>query len=186
MSQPLLPAAAYREHAMACLRTGDGVGAHRWAKGWIGAGGGPHLDPWLVYVADALLRGQPRNAVHAVDLAIGGWLPGPQDRATMLYIRGVIVFRRLDDPRTALRDFQPARPALPDWLAPLAEPEIHACESAAPLSRKRKPSVSTARAYLPPPHPLSTHNNAYEPRSDGEPPDNGLRTLLNGMGIRLC
>jgi hypothetical protein len=102
MSEPLPSAAAYRELALACLRAGDGLGAYRWAKGWIGAGGGPHIDPWLVYVASSLLRGQPRNAVHAIDLAIGGWLPGRQDRAAMLYVRGVVVFRRLEDPKTAL------------------------------------------------------------------------------------
>ncbi|WP_436535946.1 hypothetical protein [Actinoplanes sp. HUAS TT8] len=124
MSEPLPPAAAYREQAMASLHAGDGLGAYRWAKGWIGAGGGLHIDPWLVYVASDLLRGQPRNAIHAVDLAIGGWLPGRQDRAVMLYVRGIIVFRRLDDPRTALRDLEPARSHLPGWLAPLTDSEI--------------------------------------------------------------
>jgi hypothetical protein len=168
---------------MACLRAGDGLGAHRWAKGWIGAGGGPHIDPWLVYAACDLLRGQPRNAVHAIDLALGGWLPGPQDRAVMLYVRGVIVFRHLDDPKTALRDLEPARQALPSWLVPLAEPEISACRSAAPLSRKRKPSVANARPYLPPPHPIATRDHAREHRSDGDSPDHDLRALLSGMGV---
>jgi hypothetical protein len=167
---------------MACLHAGDGVGAHRWAKGWIGAGGGPHIDPWLV---GALLRGQPRNAVYAIDLANGAWLPGQQDRATMRYVRGVIVFRHLDDPKAALRHLEPAQPALPGWLAPLAESEISACKNAAPLSRKRKPSVSNARTYLQPPRSASTRDHAYEPRSDGDPPDNDLRTFLSSIGVSI-
>ena len=46
------------------------LAAHRWAKGWIGQGGGAWIvDPWLVYAASAIMNGQRRNAVHSIDLA---------------------------------------------------------------------------------------------------------------------
>jgi hypothetical protein len=185
MSEPLPPAAAYREQALACLRDGDGLGAHRWVKGWIGAGGGPHIDPWLADVACDLLRERPRNAVLAIDLAIGTWLPGVWDRAAMLYVRGVIVFRHLDDPKTALLDLDPIRETLPGWLEPLTISEITACEDAAPLSRKRKAAVANARPYLPPLQAVATGDHAHEHRADGDPPDYELRALLTGMGVPL-
>jgi hypothetical protein len=55
----------YRERALRALVAGDWHDAYRWAKGWIGRGGGAWIvDPWLVYAASALLHRQPRSAIH--------------------------------------------------------------------------------------------------------------------------
>lgn len=132
---------------MTCLQTGDWRRAHRLAKGWIGSGGGRHIDPWLVYVASALISGKARDAVHSIDVAIGCWLPGQQDRAALLWLRGCIVHRQLNDPRTALRDLLESRTALPAWVTNQRNAEIAACEEAANHSRKRVASVKQAWSY---------------------------------------
>jgi hypothetical protein len=60
----------YRELAVESLDQDDWYGAYCWAKGWIGHGGAGLLDPWLVYVASALIHRRPRTASHSVDLAL--------------------------------------------------------------------------------------------------------------------
>lgn len=176
----------FREQALACLQTGDWRGAHSWAKGWIGSGGGPHIEPWLVYVASALISGKARDAVHSIDLAIGLWLPGQQDRAALLWLRGCIVHRQLNDPRTALQDLLEAGPALPAWLTNQRDAEIAACEEAAPRSRKRVPSVKQAWSYSGQPETLRLPEHAYEPRSDGEAPDRRLINILVDLGLPVA
>jgi hypothetical protein len=79
----------YRRLALEALAVGDGRAAHAWAKGWIGSGGGAWiLDPWLVYVASALLVRQPRNAVHSTDIALRHWISDPPDRSILPWVRG--------------------------------------------------------------------------------------------------
>ncbi|MEU8213915.1 hypothetical protein AB0B85_32470 [Micromonospora sp. NPDC049044] len=181
------PAASeFRERAVACLQAGDWRGAHSWAKGWVGSGGGSHIEPWLIYVASALLSGKARDAVHAIDLAIGLWLPGKHDRAALLWLRGCVVHRRLNDPRTALLDLLPAEPALPPWLTDQREAEIAACEEAAQHSRKRVPSVKPAWSYSGRPESLRLPQQADEPRSDGEAPDAQLVKVLVDLGLPVA
>jgi hypothetical protein len=156
------------------------------AKGWIGSGGGPHIEPWLVYVAAALINEKAKDAVHSIDLAIGLWLPGVHDRAALLWLRGCIVHRKLDDPRTALRDLLIAGPALPVWLTSQRDPEIAACEEAARHNRKRVPSVKQAWSYSGQPETLRSPDNAREPRSDGEAPDRRLINILADLGLPIA
>ncbi|WP_200211031.1 hypothetical protein [Micromonospora coerulea] len=192
MSQPQPPtamppsASEFCEQALTCLQTGDWRGAYRWAKGWIGSGGGTHIEPWLVYVASTLTSEKARDAVHSIDLAVGLWLPGAQDRAAMLWLRGCIVHRRLNDPRTALRDLLVAGPALPVWLANQRDAEIAACEEAARHSRKRVPSVKQAWSYSGQPETLRFPDHAHEPRSDGEAPDRRLINILVDLGLPVA
>ncbi|GAB3336821.1 hypothetical protein GCM10027452_10090 [Micromonospora halotolerans] len=171
---------------MARLQAGDWRGAHSWAKGWIGSGGGPHIDPWLVYVASALISGKARDAVHSIDLAIGLWLPGQQDRAALLWLRGCIVHRQLNDPRTALRDLLEAGLALPAWLTNQRGVEIAACEEAARHSRKRVPSVKPAWSYSGQPETRRLPDHAYEQRSDGAAPDGRLINILADLGLPVA
>src|SRR5690348_11496112 len=99
MTDPLASEAEYRRMAVEALAVRDANAAHAWAKAWIGNGGGAWIvDPWLVYVASALLAGQPRNAVRSTDVALRHWIADSQDRAVLLWVRGNVVRRRLSDP----------------------------------------------------------------------------------------
>jgi hypothetical protein len=147
MTDPLAPGSEYRKLAVAALEAGDWHGAYRWAKGWIGGGGAWIVDPWLIYVASALRHGQPRGAVHSTDLALKHWIPESEDRAILLWIRGEVVRRRLNDPKTALPDLASAAESAPSWLAAQAAADREACEIEAASSRKRKPSVGPAPEY---------------------------------------
>ena len=138
-------AAEYRRIIVEALTNGDWREAARWAKGWIGSGGGARsVEPWLADVASSLLRGEGRTAVHSCDLALKHWLERPDQRAVMYYVRGEVVRRKLRDPKTAQADFDAATPAAPDWLK-VAEAQV-ACREEALVSRKRKPSVEPAPA----------------------------------------
>jgi hypothetical protein len=100
MRDPVAPVAEFRKEAIAALEAGDWYGSYQWAKGWISSGGGARIvDPWLVYVASALLHGHPRTAVHSTDLALKHWIPEAEDRAILLWIRGDVVRRRLSGSR---------------------------------------------------------------------------------------
>ena len=145
---PVAPEAEFRKEAIAALAAGDWYASYQWAKGWIRGGGGAWIvDPWLVYVASALLHGQPRTAVHSTDLALKHWIPEAEDRAILLWIRGEIVRRRLNDPKAALANLASAAESAPSWLAEQAAADHQACEIEASASRKRKPSVGSAPDY---------------------------------------
>jgi hypothetical protein len=138
----------YRGPALAALAAGDWYGAYSYAKGWIVAGGGAWiLDPWFLYAASALVHGQPRGAVHSLDLALGVWIEPIPDRGTLLWARGAIVRGRLADPKTALTDLCRAAEDAPRWLCTTAAADAEACLGEAELSRKRKPSVGAAPTY---------------------------------------
>jgi hypothetical protein len=138
----------YRREITACFERRDWLGAHRWAKGWIGSGGGAHsVEPWLVYVASAIRQSQRRGAVHAVDLALEHWIAKPAPRGVLLYIRGEVIRRHLRDPKTALEDLRRAEEAVPDWLRDEATAARERCEEDAPSSRKRKRSVNPAPSF---------------------------------------
>ena len=179
------PSAEFRALALACLHNGDWYGAYRWAKGWIGCGGGHHIDPWLVYVASDLMHGKRAGATHALDMAMGLWLPGTHDRAALLWLRGCIVHRCMNDPRTALLDLRAAAPGLPDWLIDHRDAEIAACEEAARRSRKRVPAVKQAWSFTgrPDTSRIRDRADAYEPRSDGDAPDPRLVDFLVDLGL---
>ena len=157
---------SYPVNAAEALAKRDWYSAYRWAKGWISSGGGAWtLDPWLVYAASALMQRQPRQAIHSLDLALKTWIDAPPDRAILLWARGEILLRWLDDPKTALLDLREAANDAPAWLRADAVASLTASERDAPKSRKPKPSVELRPAYMgdhidrgvvaPPPGPRS-------------------------------
>jgi hypothetical protein len=160
-----------RAEAVAGLQAQDWRAVYDWSKSWIGWGGGAWLpDPWLLYAASALLKGEPRTAVHSLDLALRRWLAGQADRAALTWLRGVLVADQLKDPRTALLDLRESRGQLPDWLTAGAEERLAACEAAAATSRKRVPSVKPRPEYA---AVAATHDGVAPPvgeRVDGQRP----------------
>jgi len=134
-----------RRLAIEGLETGDWHLAYNAAKGWVTGGGGAwSTDPWLVYVASALLHRQPKIAVHSCDLALSTWVEGEVDRAVIAWARGNVVFRWMNDPKTAQADLDGAVAQAPDWLRALADADAEQCRAAALVSRKRKPGVTPA------------------------------------------
>lgn len=130
------------------LAAGDWYGAYATSKGWIGSGGGAgRLDPWIGYVASGLLHGQPRTAIHPIDLALGTWLPRSADRSIMFWVRSRVLRLRLNDPRIAIADLADATAGIPSWLRPELTADVASCEAEAAVSRKRKPSVRPPPAF---------------------------------------
>jgi len=132
-----------------------GVAAHEWrdvygwTKSWIGWGGGAWVpDTWLLYAVSALLEGKPRNAVHSLDLGTRIWLGGAVDRASLTWLRGVIVMDRLNDPKTALVDLEAALSLLPSWLSTGGPERIDRCRDEAGRSRKRVATVQPRPEYV--------------------------------------
>ena len=173
----------FRARTLAYLEAGEGHRAYQWAKSWITSGGATHPDPWLVYVASSLLDGKPRNAVHSIDLALGRWLPGAQDRAAFRWLRGCIVRTKLKDPKTALLDLLRAAQSVPDWACSHPDAYVAECQEEAHKSRKKVASVNGAWAYSEPPNMPSLRDHAYEPRADGDPPSRRLIAILVGLGL---
>ncbi|MBO3088838.1 hypothetical protein [Cellulomonas dongxiuzhuiae] len=131
-----------RREALAALAKDDWHDVYRWTKSWVTSGGGAWLpDTWVLYAVSALLKGEPQTAVHALDLGLTTWIIGSQDRAVLRWCRGVIIWTRLNDPKTALTDLDPAD-ALPAWFSAVQSDAIDRCAEDAVKSRKRVPSVS--------------------------------------------
>jgi hypothetical protein len=130
-----------RAKALDGLESEDWKIVYDWTKSWVGWGGGAWIpDTWLLYAVSGLLHGQPRSAVHSLDLGIGIWLTGPIDRGLLIWCRGVVVMRYLTDPKTALLDLRSVEePAT--WLASTMEGAVGRGEQAAAHSRRRKPTV---------------------------------------------
>ena len=78
----------------------------------------------------------------------GHWIREPADRAVLLWARGTIVRGRLGDPKAALADLAATAAAACDWLSGPAAQDRDGCSAEADASRKRKPSVAAAPAYL--------------------------------------
>jgi hypothetical protein len=160
-----------RSEALAGLQAQDWRPVYDWSKSWIGWGGGAWLpNPWLLYAASALLKGEPRTAVHSFDLGLRVWLSGHADRAALTWLRGVVVADRLKDPKTALLDLRESRGQLPHWLIAGADERLAACEASAATSRKRVPSVKPRPEYAP---VAGTHDGVAPPvgeRLDGQRP----------------
>ena len=132
-----------KARAVAALGEGDWRGVYDWTKSWIGWGGGAWLpDTWLLYATSALLKREPKNAVHSLDLGLGIWIEGPADRALMTWCRGVLVWKVLNDPKTAVIDLSAAALQLPAWLEPGRAALLKRCRDDAAASRKRVPSVT--------------------------------------------
>ena len=61
---------SFRRLACEALVAGRPMLAYDYAQAWISHGGVRTIGPWLISVAHGLQIGQPRNAVHAADLAL--------------------------------------------------------------------------------------------------------------------
>jgi len=161
-----------RAKALAGLHAGDWRPVYDWTKSWIGWGGGAWLpDTWLLYAASAILHGQPRTAVHSLDLGIGTWLAGDSDRTLLTWCRGTIVMDRLTDPKTALIDFEDCDGAIPAWLRTQADTRLEDCRVAAPRSRKRTPSVKPRPPFTGFDQMLHVVAPPVGQRRDGEQPE---------------
>ena len=157
-AEPVGTEAEYRAAVQAALAADDWHRAYQWAKGWIAHGGGAWIvEPWLVYAATSFMMGQPRTAVHSLDLALKHWLHEPGDRAVLRWVRGSIVRTHLADPKTALPDLETALSDAPAWLAERCHVSRDECAKAALTSKKRKASVVAARLFEElPRHPIVT------------------------------
>ena len=171
MTDPIAADIEYQLRATTALASGDWHGAYLWAKGWIGRGGGAWIvDPWLVYAASALLHRQPRGAIRALDLALGHWIAEASDRAILLWVRGEIVRRRLQDPESAMADLDPAATDAPTWLARDAAASREAGAIEARARRKRKPTIEPAPSYQGPGTAADTVARRESPRPGGTRP----------------
>ena len=136
----------------------DWYSVYMWSKSWVSQGGATAPDAWLGYALSGLLHGQPRTAVHSVDLGLRGWIAEPADRAILYWARGAIVEMKLADPKTAQLDYQAAQAHAPEWLAPIVSSALTSCTHAAGSSRKRKPAIGPAPEYS------GAHESTVEPR----------------------
>ncbi len=140
-----------RGKALEALAQADWRGVYEWTKSWVSWGGGAWLPgAWLLYAASGLLHGQPKSAVHTLDLALSTWIEGPCDRAALTWCRGVLVWRDLGDPRTALLDLEAVHDNVPAWLDTDTGLRLERCRQAAGASRKRVPSVKPRTELAPP------------------------------------
>ena len=129
------------------------------------------------------MNGQPRNAVHSIDLALANWITDAADRAILRWVRGHIISIRLADPKTALLDFEAACVHAPAWLRTVAHESRERCAAEAPASRKRKPTVPKAPDHA---GPQSVHATVAPPDSPREP---GRRppvweAVMTALGLR--
>jgi hypothetical protein len=138
----------FRNLACEALVAGRPMVAYDYAQAWISHGGVRTIGPWLVSVAHMLQVGQPRNAVHAADLALKNWIGDDARRAVIRYVRGEVIRRHLRDPKTAQADLDDARERAPVWLRADAERAAAVCREEASVSRKRKPSVGPAPDHV--------------------------------------
>ncbi|MEQ7010135.1 hypothetical protein ABN028_28545 [Actinopolymorpha sp. B17G11] len=157
--------------ALAGVEARDWRPVYDWTKSWIGWGGGAWIpDTWLLYAVSSLLRGQPRNAVHSLDLGIGTWLAGPGDRAGLTWCRGMVVMNALQDPKSALLDLEPVAESLPPWLAHQSAELLGRCREVASRSRKRKPAVKPHPHFIGADSVRHVVAPAATDRRDGDPP----------------
>lgn len=158
--------------ALAGEADGDPRTVHDWTKSWIGWGGGAWLpDPWILYSVAGLMEGKPRIAVRSLDIGIRTWLDGAVDRAALTWLRGLIIEGRLNDPKTALLDLEPAAASVPAWLTPSPDNDVEHCREAAVNSRKRVASVKPRPSHV---GAASMHDLVAPPvieRADGAEPE---------------
>ena len=174
----------YRELIFADLTTGDTNSAYRYAKGWIGHGGGAHVEPWLVYVAISLLNRQPKYSLHSTHLALTSWITGERDRAGLVCVQAFIIWRHLHDPKTARPLFEQLTTwAMPEWIdMPLLGDAAATCAIAAAQSRRRKAVVELKdTTYVGFGGEVS--EKAREPRVDGAPVDGRLIAILGPLQL---
>src|SRR5689334_12094392 len=137
-------------NALAALSESDWRGVYEWTKSWVGWGGGAwRVDVWLLYSTSGLLKGEPRSAIHTIDMALRNWIESPINTAVLTWSRGVLVWKRLNDPKTALADLTTAAGQVPNWLEPDTSLRLGACEEAAAVSRKRVASVKSRPDFSP-------------------------------------
>ena len=160
-----------RDHALTALDNGDWRGVYEWTKSWVGWGGGAWLpDTWLLYAASAMLKRQPKNAVHSLDLGLKTWIEGPADRAVLVWCRGALVWKVLADPKTAVTDLDLAEPHLPAWLEADVATQVARCQQDARVSRKRVPSVKPHPELSVPPFGRGFAAPPVVTRADGARP----------------
>ncbi len=138
---------ACRTTAEQALKDGDWHEAYLWTKSWISRGGAGRVEPWLLYVASALQQGWPKTAVHSCDLGLSTWIDDGPSRAVLNFVRGEVIRRHLNDPKTAAADLEVAATACPVWLASDLEHARTACTAGVVKSRKRKPTVGPAPTF---------------------------------------
>lgn len=133
------------------LSRGDARSAHRWAKGWIGSGGGAWLiDPWLVYVCSALIESKPRLGLHSIDLALRNWISDATDRSVLYWVRGAILYRILNDPGGASIEFSKSLASAPSWLAAEARTDLDEATSDSAARRGKHSRVPPSPEYVGP------------------------------------
>lgn len=161
-----------RDRAVGALAEGDWRGIYDWTKSWIGWGGGAWLpDTWLLYAVSALIHGQPRAAVNSFDLGLKTWLTGAVDRSAIVWCRGMLVWKQLDDPKTALADLETASELLPAWVGADPSDGVQLCRAAARASRKRVPTVQPRPDHVGPGGKLHVVAPPAKARDDGDRPD---------------
>jgi hypothetical protein len=137
-----------KRRAMEAYAVRDWQMIYDWTKSWMMSGGGVWMvDAWLLYVISSLLQGWPRSAVHSVDMALGTWIEAPEDRAILHWVRAAVIHRRMNDPKTAIHDYEAASAASPGWLREQLASDLASCAADAERSRKRKPSVDPAPEF---------------------------------------
>lgn len=99
------------------------------------------MDPWLIYVASALMRSQPRTAVHGANLALRLWIMPPPDRAILQWVRGAIAHRLLDDAHAAIADFGVAAESVPPWLRAQLLSDLEIARSDASRTKRKRSSL---------------------------------------------
>lgn len=161
-----------RSKAVAGVAAGDWRDVYDWTKSWIGWGGGAWVpESWLLYAVSALLQRQPRTAIHSLDLGTRVWLSGAVDRASLTWLRGVLVMDRLKDPKAALLDLEDSIDLLPSWLSTGATERIERCRLAAKKSRKRVSSVKPRPAHVGPAESAHIVAPQVQVRADGAQPE---------------
>ena len=137
-----------KRRALDAYAVRDWLMIYDWTKSWITNGGGAWMvDAWLLYVISALLQGWPRSAVHSVDMALETWIGAPEDRAILHWVRAAVIHRRMNDPKTAIHDYEAASEAALEWLRDQLASDLVSCAADAERSRKRKPSVDPAPVF---------------------------------------
>jgi hypothetical protein len=157
---PAVIASAAREAAVVALETDNWRGAAVAASKLVRDGGEATTpEPWLLYAASAVLHDRPVNAVSSLDVGLRNWVHDPADRAIMLWARATLTQHQLLDPKTALRDFDAARPDCPSWLEDDLAADRKACASKARAKRQLPPEIADHPDY----DPLADRDRASAP-----------------------
>lgn len=147
---PEVIATGAREAAVVALQTGNWRGASVAAHKLVREGGeATTAEPWLVYAASAVLNDRPVNAVSSLDVGLRNWVHEPADRALLRWARAALVEHRLLDPKSALIDYDAAKPDCPEWLRDQLVADRKRCAGRARAKRTLAPEIAAAPDYDP-------------------------------------